>query len=215
MRAKKKCNKYLNLVKRFAFILFIIILSLVVFFELTVKDRIELAITAQIKSVTHRIIHSTVAGYIANNGNLCDNVVEICTDTTQSVKSIKENAAVVNRLKTEISKNTLDNIDEEMRCHGIDVQLGNFTGLTILSDFGPYVNLDIDATTTIDCDVNTKFESAGVNQTLHHVTLVMSVDIYIGNPIRIESIKYTTNYELAQTVIVGNLPSNYGTISRY
>ena len=104
-------------------------------------------------------------------------------------------------------------VDDVMKTHGIDVKLGNFTGLNILSDIGPVIPIDIDATTNIMCDITSTFESSGVNQTLHKITLDMNVDVYVGNPIRIESIAFKTSYEIAQTLIVGSTPSAYGTIS--
>ncbi len=192
-----------------------VVLLVVVYFELTVKDRIELAIISQIKSVSHDTINKTVSDYIKNNKLLFDTLVDIIYGEKGEIKSITENVYAVNSLKTDIIQISQQSVDDIMRSHGIDVQLGNFTGLVILSEFGPNVPMDIDATTTIKCEIKSEFETCGVNQTIHHTTLVMYVDIYVGNPLRIESIAYTTSYEVAQTVIVGSIPNAYGSISRY
>ncbi|MBQ2971869.1 MAG: hypothetical protein IJE16_04920 [Ruminococcus sp.] len=182
---------------------------------MTVRDRIELAIIAQIKNVSNSTINSAVGEYIKENASLSKEMIEINSDDNGNVKSITENAFSVNAFKTDIINCCQEKIDEVFKTYGIDVQLGNFTGLTILSEFGPYVAMDIDATSTITCDIISTFESNGVNQTLHRLELVMYVDIYVGNPIRIESVAFSTSYEISQTVIVGSIPSAYGTISRY
>ena len=96
---------------------------------------------------------------------------------------------------------------------GFMIELQRQNTLNILSDIGPVIPIDIDATTNIMCDITSTFESSGVNQTLHKITLDMNVDVYVGNPIRIESIPFKTSYEIAQTLIVGSTPSAYGTIS--
>ncbi|MBQ7134213.1 MAG: hypothetical protein IJO20_06920 [Ruminococcus sp.] len=215
MRAKKKLSKGRKLLNKIIYISLAVFLTLVVFFELTVRDRIELAIIAQIKNVSNSTINSAVGEYIKENASLSKEMIEINSDDNGNVKSITENAFSVNAFKTDIINCCQEKIDEVFKTHGIDVQLGNFTGLTILSEFGPYVAMDIDATSTITCDILSTFESNGVNQTLHRLELVMYVDIYVGNPIRIESVAFSTSYEISQTVIVGSIPSAYGTISRY
>lgn len=215
MRAKKKLSKGRKLLNKIIYISLAVFLTLVVFFELTVRDRIELAIIAQIKNVSNSTINSAVGEYIKENASLSKEMIEINSDDNGNVKSITENAFSVNAFKTDIINCCQEKIDEVFKTYGIDVQLGNFTGLTILSEFGPYVAMDIDATSTITCDIISTFESNGVNQTLHRLELVMYVDIYVGNPIRIESVAFSTSYEISQTVIVGSIPSAYGTISRY
>lgn len=215
MRAKKKLSKRRKLLYKILYSLLAIIIAVVAFFELTVRERLELSIIAQVKTVSSSAINTAVSDYIKNNTLLNNIMVEINTDESGNVKSISENAFIVNQFKTDIIDVTQSYVDEVMRAHGIKVQLGNFTGLTILSEFGPFIPMDIDATTSIGCEVVSSFESCGVNQTLHRVQLNMEVDIYVGNPFRIESIAYTTSYEISQTVIVGSIPSAYGTISRY
>ena len=193
--------------------IFLLIVAIVVFFELTVRDRLELAIIAQIKSVSSTAINTAVNDYIKDNKDICTRMVDIYSDEGSNVKSISEDIYSVNVFKTDIIDTTQTAVNDVMKTHGINVKLGNFTGLNILSDIGPCIPIDIDATTNISCEINSSFESTGVNQTLHRVKLDMYVDVYVGNPIRIESIAFTTSYEIAQTLIVGNTPSAYGSIS--
>lgn len=215
MRAKKKISKTTKFVYKLLFSIISVVIIIVFFFEITVRDRLELSIIAQIKTVSGNAINTAVGDYIKNNTDLNEKIVEINCDDSGDVKSITENAFIVNQFKTDITDVTQRYVDDVMKKHGIKVQLGNFTGLTILSEFGPYIPMDVDATSSISCEVISTFESCGVNQTLHRLQLVLNVDVYVGNPFRIESIAYSTYYEISQTVIVGNIPSAYGTISRY
>lgn len=214
MRAKKKLSKRKLLIRKIIYSILAIIIAIVVFFELTVRDRLELYIIAQIKTVSRSAINTAVSEYIAKNQQL-NNMIKISTDNNGNVQTISENSLLVNKFKTDIVTVSQNYVDEIMKTYGIKVQLGNFVGLTILSEFGPYIPMDIDATTTIGCEIVSSFESSGVNQTLHRLQLNMDVDIYVGNPFRIESVAYSTSYEISQTVIVGSIPSTYGTITRY
>lgn len=215
MRAKKKPGRIRKLVTRWLFYIFIFVLAFVIFFELTIRDRVELAIIAQIKTFSYNAVDQVVIEYIEENPDICDSMMQIKYDDTYNVKSIVENPMYVNKFKTDISTTAKSTIDKIMKEYGIGVKLGNFSGLNIFSDLGPEVLIDVDATTTIKCKVKSKFETAGVNQTLHRTILTVYGDIYVGNPIRIESIKFKTDYEISQTIIVGTIPSYYGSISRY
>lgn len=215
MRTKKKKNKVRIIIDRILTAVLIFVVLVVAFFEVTVRERLELSIIAQVKTVSSSAINTAVGEYIKENMDVGNKMVEINSDESGNVKSISENAFIVNQFKTDITNAAQSYVDSVMSKHGIKVQLGNFTGLTILSEFGPYIPMDVDATSSIGCEVISTFESCGVNQTLHRLELKMDVDIYVGNPFRIESIAYSTNYEISQTIVVGNIPSAYGTISRY
>lgn len=215
MRVKKKRSKGFIVFRNTICVLLSFVLITTVFFELTVKDRIYHVIIAEVKKVSHQAISEAVSNYLSENEYLCDNLVKITYDENTFVRSISENTYYVNQFKTEISKSSQIYIENIMISDGINVKLGNFTGLVSLSDVGPYIHFDIEASPTISCEIISSFKSVGMNQSLHHIELEMVVDIYVGNPLRIESIKFKSNFEIAQTVIIGNIPSTYGLISRY
>lgn len=215
MRVRKKLSKSQKLIRKILLSIIALIVAVVTFFELTVEDRLELVIIAEIKTLSHTAINNAVNNYIKDNKYICDNLVEVTVDGSSNISAISENTYNINLLKTELNDMAQKEIDTMMRVDGLDVKLGNFTGLVILSDFGPYVHINIESTPTVSCEIVSTFESAGINQTLHHIVLEVYVDIYVGNPFRIESIQFSTDYEIAQTIIVGNIPSTYGSISRY
>ena len=62
--------------------------------------------------------------------------------------------------------------------------------------------------------IESKFESGGVNQTVHHIYLVVETEIITISPEYSEKVNYKTDYEIAQTVIVGSTPSTYADIVR-
>ncbi|MBR1730885.1 MAG: hypothetical protein IJ725_00405, partial [Ruminococcus sp.] len=56
--------------------------------------------------------------------------------------------------------------------------------------------------------------SGGVNQTIHHIKLIVTTDIVTISPEYSEQNTFTTDYEIAQTVIVGETPSTFADIVR-
>ena len=131
-----------------------------------------------------------------------------------SVAAISTNAAFVNAAKTYITEHAQDCIDRLSRTQGISVRLGNFTGLVFLSNFGPEIPFSVDSTQTVSCEFQSSFVSAGINQTVHHITVTVYVDLLIYGPIRVgETVSTESAFEIAQTVIVGTVPSYSGVVS--
>ncbi len=215
MRTKRKVSRKRKIQRRVLLGVLSVFMVLVVFFELTVRDRLELSIIAQIKTICSDSINKAVDDYLSQNSGIENSMITISNDENGNLKSITENVYTVNRFKVDISDKSQKYINEILKKHGVYVKLGNFSGLTIISDMGPNVYLDVDATATVNCKIKNKFESAGMNQTLHYTILTVYSDVYVGNPFRIESIKYKTSFEISQSVIIGEIPSTYGLISRY
>lgn len=215
LRSRRKLSSKQKVIRKVIICILVLSLAIVVFFELTVRDRLELVIISEIETVAHTAINDAVNDYIKDNTHVCNNLISITKNTDNNINSIRENTYNTNLFKTEITQKAQNYVEKKMLVDGIDVKLGNFSGLVILSEVGPYIHFNIESSPTVSCEILSSFESAGVNQTLHHIELEVYVDIYVGNPIRIESICFDTNYEIAQTVIVGNIPSAYGSISRY
>ena len=214
MRAKKKLSKTKRKLRRMLVAVLSIIIITVVFFEMTVRDRLELSIIAQIKTLCSESVNEAVDEFLSES-DIENSMITISCDESGNVKSISENTDVVNKFKVDISKKSQDYINEKLKQHGVFVKLGNFSGLTLISDFGPKIYIDVDATANVNCKIINKFESAGMNQTLHYTVLKVYTDVYVGNPFRIESVKYDTAFEISQSVIIGEIPSTYGLISRY
>ena len=54
-----------------------------------------------------------------------------------------------------------------------------------------------------------EFSEAGINQTLHRILLEVSVDVSAIIPGYTTSVDVTTNFVVAETVIVGSIPDSY------
>lgn len=215
MRFSKKFTKIKRLIRKYILVILALILFIIIFYELTVKETLESVITAKIKTLSYNAVNDAVKDYINLNSELCEELILIKNNSDYGVSSITENTYNVNKFKTEINSLSQKYIDDRMKIDGIDINLGNFTNLVILSGVGPSIHFSIESTPTVKSEFVSSFESTAMNQSIHHIELYVYVDIYVGNPFRIESIKINTIYEIAQTVIVGNIPSSYGTITRY
>ena len=92
----------------------------------------------------------------------------------------------------------------------IDIPLGAFTGLTLLSNAGPGIPLTYCMTGSFNSRLESVFENAGINRTIHHIRLIVTADIVTASVDYEDSISFDTDFEIAQTVIAGELPTIYG-----
>ena len=95
MRAKKKLPKYRRVFRRILSCTLALIIVTVIFFEATVRDRLELSIIAQIKSVSSGAINTAVSEYLKVNSDICRQMVDIHCDDGNNVKSISENIPLI------------------------------------------------------------------------------------------------------------------------
>ena len=103
---------------------------------------------------------------------------------------------------------------DKQKLYKFSLPLGAFTDITLLSTLGPQTEISFYLTGSVNCNIKSKFESGGVNQTIHHIYLIVNTDIITISPEYKEQCSFSTDYEIAQTVIVGNIPSTYADIVR-
>ncbi len=130
-------------------------------------------------------------------------------DEAGNVKSIETNSANINLLKAEITKTAQDEI-VKIKHSAMYVPLGAFTGLTLISNSGPEIKMTFCLTGSFESAVESTFESAGINQTVHHIRLIVTSKIVTASVDYDREITFDTDFELAQSVIAGQIPTTYG-----
>lgn len=212
MQTKKKHGK---MYRRFIKLLCLLMIVFVAFFCLfeckarhlvhnVVDNELEIHAMNSIDDAVCDVLNSLDVDY---NGLVISN-----TDSEGTVNSLQTDAKAINILKSEISKQITENIRDSHTAR-VGIPVGAFTGIVLLSSLGPdlYVTLSLDGSVTTT--IKSEFASAGINQTIHRVYLVVDADVSLTCPIISYETSFITEYELCQTVIVGSTPQMYANIS--
>ena len=114
----------------------------------------------------------------------------------------------VNRLKTDI----LNIINDEILAldtSDLGIPLGSLFLPEFLSGKGPAIPVHILSIRNSDASFASSFAQAGINQTLHKLTMMVSVDVSVL--VLGQTASFTVNSEVvvAETVIVGEVPETY------
>ena len=197
--------------KRLAFrTLFLTAVLLALFLSFRGKYRnivSELAVT-QVKNTTSDLTNDAIAKQIAAGNIQYDRIVFFEKDLDGRITALKTNMSEVNRLKTDI----LNIINDEILAldhSDIGVPLGSLFIPEILSGKGPAIPVHILSIRNSDAVFLSDFSQAGINQTLHKLTMEVSVDVAILVLGQTSSFTLTSEVVVAETVIVGQVPDTY------
>ena len=123
-------------------------------------------------------------------------------------RTLKTNISEVNRLKTDI----LNIINDEILAldtSDIGIPLGSLIFPELLSGKGPAIPVHILSIRNSDAVFASNFSQAGINQTLHQLTMQVSVDVSVLVLAKTETFTVTSEVVVAETVIVGEVPETY------
>ena len=123
------------------------------------------------------------------------------------VVSLRADAAKLNALRLAVGDAVADELGRKPSS-SVKVSLGSLVG-ELFAGRGVSVSVKLDSVGTVDVDFSSEFVSAGINQTLHRITMKVIVSFtFLAATYRIDT-QSTCVFNLAETVIVGAVPENY------
>ena len=183
---------------------------LVLFFLLRSKYRLvidDLAKT-QVMNTTSDLTNDAIARQIAIGDIQYDRIVFFEKDLDGRITALKTNMSEVNRLKTDI----LNIINDEILAldhSDIGIPLGSLFFPEVLSGKGPAIPVHILSIRNSDAAFVSHFEQAGINQTLHKLTMLVSIDVSVLALAETTSFTMESEVVVAETVIVGDVPQTF------
>jgi sporulation protein YunB len=167
----------------------------------------ELAET-QVKNTTSDLTNDAIARQIEDGVVQYDRIVYFEKDLDGRITALKTNIGEVNRLKTDI----LNIINDEILAldhSDIGIPLGSLFLPELLSGRGPAIPVHILSIRNSDAAFKSNFTQAGINQTLHQVTMEVSIDVSVLVLGQTTSFTMESEVVVAETVIVGQVPNTF------
>lgn len=172
------------------------------------RDVIRDLAETQVKNTTSDLTNDAIAKQIAQGIIQYDRIVYFEKDLDGRITALKTNMSEVNRLKTDI----LNLINDEILAldtSDIGIPLGSLFLPELFSGKGPAIPVRILSIRNSDATFVSKFSQAGINQTLHQLTMVVSVDVAVLVLGQTSSFTVNSEVVVAETVIVGDVPSTF------
>ena len=191
-------------------LLVVLLIVVVSFFLLRSRYRtvIEDLAQTQVKNTTSDLTNDAIAKQIAVGNIAYDRIVFFEKDLEGRITALKTNMSEVNRLKTDI----LNIINDEILAldtSDIGSPLGSLFLPELLSGKGPAIPVHILSIRNSDANFVSHFSQAGINQTLHKLTMEVSIDVAVLVLGQTSSFTMSSEVVVAETVIVGDVPQTF------
>lgn len=134
--------------------------------------------------------------------------ITLRTDQEGNVASLSGDIQASSRFKRKVIDglvNRLEHLDPEE----LGIPLGTLTGRLLLAGLGPEIRVGIQSVGDVTAQLESDFSAAGVNQTLHRITLDLTITIHLVIPGEIVPVTVREQIPVAETVLVGEVPSTY------
>ena len=172
------------------------------------RDAIRELARTQVTNATSDLINDAIDGQIELGNIQYDRIVYFEKDLNGRITALKTNMSEVNRLKT----NILNLINDEilaMDTSHLGVPLGSLFLPEFLSGRGPSIPVQIISIRNSDASFASAFTEAGINQTMHQLSLEVLVDVSVLVLGETESFAVASQVVVAETIIVGDVPDTY------
>lgn len=203
MYSKKKRKAGIKLIA-----LAFIILGIFLLIDMRVRPIIEKTTTYQSKILATRIINDSVYTQLEDENFSYSELVTLVYNEDNTVSSIESNMVNINKLKAKITKSVNDELTK-LDDHDLSISLGTISGFTSFYNQGPMIPVTLRPEGYVETALISSFESAGINQTLHRILVEINVDISAIVPGYTSSATVETQFVVAETVIIGNVPNSY------
>lgn len=197
--------------KRKTIIVTIVLVTIIVFicfgFIFAVNPVIMDTVEIKAKSLATRAMNVAI-GETMGVSISYDDVVKISYDNYGNVSLIQANTAGINKISKNLAINT-EKMIEEYGGSMVYVPLGTFTGIPILVGRGPNIRLKMMPIGAVTCKFQSKFESAGINQTIHKIYVNIDTNIGIVLPLSSTKVNVVQQVLVCEAIVVGQVPEVY------
>lgn len=196
--------------KVFIFII-VILFGFLLLLDAKLKPLIKSMGESNAKAIAIRAINDAVLSELEKEEVNYNDLITIDKDTNNRVTALQTNVVKMNKLKARLSVailNKISSVEEST----IKIPLGNIINGEALSGVGPRISIKVVPMGSVNSDIISSFEAAGINQTRHRILIQVKVSVGIIMPGYVTSSAVETTVPVAETVIVGEVPQRYTTV---
>ncbi len=163
---------------------------------------------AQARAVAVRILNEAATELLTAGPVTYDSLMHVAKDGGGQVRLIQANTPEMNRLAAQVSLLAQEKL-QGTREQAVRVPLGSALGLTLFAGAGPKVEVQILPVGSVHAEFHTDFQTAGINQTRHRVSLALTAQVQLVIPTGAETVEAATQVAIAESIIVGEVPDTF------
>lgn len=161
-------------------------------------------------ALANEIISGAVSDYIDENQFTYGDFAAVLYDENGNAVSVEAIPVSINRVQSELTLNINKRLSDTKE-DNTEIPIGSLTGSYMLVGKGPHIKLRICPSARASVELKSSFTSAGLNQTCHKISAVVSAYLKSSVPLYSFETKVSFEFLLAESVLIGDVPE----ISRY
>ncbi len=199
---------FVRRVLRVIAVILVLTIAVLLLFRKHYNEPVRELSRTQIMNATSDLINDAIDQQIEAGDIQYDRIVYFEKDLNGRITALKTNMSEVNRLKT----CTLNIINDEILAldtSDIGIPLGSVFLPELFSGRGPVIPVQIISIRNSDAYFTSNFTAAGINQTLHQLSMSVLVDVSVLVLGETASFTVTSEVVVAETIIVGDVPDTF------
>ena len=163
---------------------------------------------AQARAMAVQTLNEAASELLASGEITYDALMHVTADESGRVRLIQANTPEMNRLASRVSLLAQSRLQQK-REQSVRIPLGSAAGLTIFAGAGPKIEVHILPVGSVHARFHTEFQTAGINQTRHRVSLTLTAQVQLVIPTGAQMVEVSTQVAMAESIIVGEVPETF------
>lgn len=202
-RAGEKRQLFLSLLLGLALAFF-----LLRWFDAALRPQLIALAETQVQNQLTHIADQAVSQALSEESLTYRDLVYLETGPDGSISTLSTDTIRLNRLKNAVLEQIVSQV-ESIDSHSLGIPLGALTGADLLAAFGPKLPIQVVSVASAEGEFQNQFVSAGINQTLHRLTLEVTLTAKLLLPGGVVEAPFSIAVPIAETVIIGQVPQTY------
>ncbi len=203
-----KRNKTENSIFKNKLLIFLFIFTVIfVFIDSRIRPQIITLARYKVQSVVTQAANQAIIEQMEQSPLSYGDLITVQRNENGEITLLSYNALEVNRLKSQITSTVISKV-QMMDKADIYIPIGSISNLDMLNNKGPLLHFVITPAAFVETDIESEFETTGINQVNHRIFIVLKISASALIPNFSTDVEFKTRVCVAQTVIVGKVPEN-------
>lgn len=169
---------------------------------------VEQYAVSRVTYLATRIINNVIDEELSQAGGVYDNLVSFEKNQNGDIAALKTDIVRINQLKAAITSRVAEEL-AQLDTSQIAIPLGNLLGGDLLSGRGPKIPVQLVPVGSVTANFISAFTNAGINQTRHQIVIDATVSMSVIAPGTRAGCQVNTKVNIAETILIGNVPEGY------
>ncbi|MBQ3008955.1 MAG: sporulation protein YunB, partial [Oscillospiraceae bacterium] len=203
-----KRNKTKNSIFKNKLLIFLFMFTIIfVFIDSRIRPQIITLARYKVQSVVTQAANQAIIEQMEQSPLSYGDLITVQRNENGEITLLSYNALEVNRLKSQITSTVISKV-QMMDKADIYIPIGSISNLDMLNNKGPLLHFVITPAAFVETDIESEFETTGINQVNHRIFIVLKISASALIPNYSTDVEFKTRVCVAQTVIVGKVPEN-------